>query len=346
MGTSSIRILVVEDYEPFRRFVLSTLRNLCEPRDICEVSDGLKAVHEAQRLQPDLILLDIGLPTLNGFEAARQIRKLSPTSKIIFVSQESSADVVQEALKIGASGYVVKADAGSELLPAITAVLGVEQFVGKRFAGHDFAATTNLRITDTPSHNEHPALRPIPIRKSEIAHRHEAHFYSNDEVWLDGFQQFIGAALNGGSAVIVFASESHRNNLTSRLEAHGIDMTAAIAQQKYLPLDSVDVLSKFMVDDMPDPIRLFKVVNDLIDTVSSGTGAAHTRIVACGGLAPVLLSQGKPESAIRLEQLWEQVVKRYGMDTLCTYSRSSFESEQGKDVFQRICAVHSAVHSQ
>lgn len=136
------------------------------------VSDGLEAVREAQRLQPGLILLDIGLPTLNGLEAARQIRTLSPASKIVFVTQESSADVVQEALNIGASGYVVKADAGRELIAAVTAVLRGEQFVGSRFAGHDFSGTSNLRTTDAFSHNEYPASGPIPIRKEEIAHRH------------------------------------------------------------------------------------------------------------------------------------------------------------------------------
>lgn len=305
------------------------------------VSNGLVAVREAQRLQPDLILLDIGLPILNGFEAARQIRTLSPTSKIVFVTQESSADVVQEALNIGASGYVVKADAGRELIAAVTAVLRGERFVGSRFAGHDFSGTSNLRTT-----NEYPAPEPIPIRKVEIAHRHDAHFYSNDDFLLDGFTRCIVTALNGGSAVIVFASESHRNSLIFRLQAHGIDMTAAIDQRRYVPLDPVDILSKFMVDDLPDSSRLFKVISDLIATVSSGTGGAHTRVVACGGLAPVLLSQGKPESAIRLEQLWDQVVKRYRLDTLCTYSRSSFESEQDRDVFQRICGLHSSVHSR
>ncbi|HEX4921627.1 MAG TPA: response regulator [Candidatus Bathyarchaeia archaeon] len=346
MGTSSIRVLVAEDYEPFRRFLLSTLQNGWEVADIRVVSDGLEAVQEAQRLQPDLILLDIGLPTLDGFEAARQIRALSPASKIIFVTQESSADMVQEALNIGASGYVVKADVGRELIAAVRTVLGGEQFVGSRFAGQDFSGTSNLRTTDPFSPKEYPTSAPIPIRRVEIAPRHEAHFYSNDDFLLDGFTQCIVSALNGGSAVIVFASESHRNSLISRLQAHGIDTTAATDQRRYVPLDSVDILSKFMVDDLPDPIRLFKVLNDLIASVSSGTGGAPTRVVACGGLAPVLLSQGKPESAIRLEQLWDQVVKRYGLDTLCTYSRSSFESEQGKDVFQRICALHSAVHSQ
>jgi len=133
-----IRVLVAEDYEPFRRFLISTLRNRWEVEDLRAVSDRLEAVQQVQKLQPDLILLDIGLPTLNGIEAARQIRKLSPASKIIFVTQESSPEIVQRALNIGASGYVVKTDVGSELLAAVTVVLRGEQFVGSRFAAHDF----------------------------------------------------------------------------------------------------------------------------------------------------------------------------------------------------------------
>jgi len=153
-------------------------------------------------------------------------------------------------------------------------------------------------------------------------------------------------ALKSGSAVISFASESHRNSLTSRLQASGIDLTAAIDQRRYVLLDAVGVLQKFMVDDLPDPSRLLKVLKDVMATVSSGIGGAQTPVVACGGLAPVLLSQGKPESAIRLEQLWDEVVKRYGFHTICTYSRNSFESEQDRDVFQRICGLHSSVHSR
>ena len=125
---------------------------------------------------------------------------------------------------------------------------------------------------------------------------------------------------------------------------HGIDMTAAIDQRRYVAVDPVDMLPNFMVDDLPDPSRLFKVLNDLIATIPGGTGGAQTRVVVCGGLAPVLLGQGKPEAAIRLEQLWDQVVKRYGLDTLCTYSRS-FEREQDRDVLERIWGLHSSVHS-
>jgi DNA-binding NarL/FixJ family response regulator len=143
LGTSSIRVLVVDDTEPFRRFVVTTLQARPELQVIGEVSDGLEAVRKAQELHPDLILLDIGLPGLNGIEAARQIRRLSPESKIVFVSQESSPDIVQEAFSLGARGYVVKMDAGGELLAAVDAVLRNEQFVGSRFAGHDFTGASD-----------------------------------------------------------------------------------------------------------------------------------------------------------------------------------------------------------
>jgi DNA-binding NarL/FixJ family response regulator len=126
----AFRVLVVDDYEPFRRFVCSTLGTRPELQIVGEASDGLEAIQKAEELQPDLIVLDIGLPTLNGIADARRIRKLSPQSKIIFLSQESSADVVQEALSLGALGYVVKTHAGSELLAAVEAVRQGRQFVG------------------------------------------------------------------------------------------------------------------------------------------------------------------------------------------------------------------------
>jgi len=80
----------VEDFEPWRRFISLMVEQEPQLRIICEVSDGLEAVLKAKELQPDLILLDIGLPRLNGIDAARQIHRSSPKSKILFLSQESS----------------------------------------------------------------------------------------------------------------------------------------------------------------------------------------------------------------------------------------------------------------
>ena len=129
---SPVRVLVVEDFVPFRQFISSRLATRRDLQVICEVSDGLEAVQKAVELKPDLILLDIALPSLNGIEAARRIRTLAPESKIIFLSQESSPDVVQEAFSLGAQGYVVKAKAGSELLDAVDAVISGKKFIGSK----------------------------------------------------------------------------------------------------------------------------------------------------------------------------------------------------------------------
>src|SRR5579862_821345 len=119
MPASAIRVLVVEDSEPIRKFICSILGKRPELLIVGEVSDGLEAVQKAAELLPHLILLDLGLPTLNGLEAARRIRKLSPESKILFVSQDSYVHVVRGALAEGAKGYVVKTDARRDLLAAV-----------------------------------------------------------------------------------------------------------------------------------------------------------------------------------------------------------------------------------
>jgi len=125
----SVRILVVEDSAPFLQFISTTLATRHDLQVIREVSDGLEAVRKAEELRPDLILLDIGLPSLSGIEAARQIRKLVPESKIIFLTQESSDDVVEEALRLGACGYVIKIKAKRDLFAAVETVISGERFV-------------------------------------------------------------------------------------------------------------------------------------------------------------------------------------------------------------------------
>jgi len=134
----SVRVFVVDDFEAFRRLLCSILEKMPELQVTCQASDGLEAVQRAEELQPDLILLDIGLPTLNGIEAARQIRRLSPESKIIFLTQESSTDIVQEGLNLGARGYVLKTRAALDLVAALEAVLDGRRFVSAGLSGHNF----------------------------------------------------------------------------------------------------------------------------------------------------------------------------------------------------------------
>ena len=133
-GTSSIRLLVVDDYEPWRRFLGTTFAKLPGLQIIGEASDGLEAVQKAQDLEPDIILLDIGLPKLDGIRAALRIHELVPSAKILFVTQNSDADVVATVMNNGACGYLLKIDAGQELIAAIETIIRGDRFVGKRLA--------------------------------------------------------------------------------------------------------------------------------------------------------------------------------------------------------------------
>jgi DNA-binding NarL/FixJ family response regulator len=141
---SSVRVLTVDDFEAWRCLVRSTLKKNSRLQIIGEVPDGLEAVQKAEELKPDLIVLDIGLPRLNGIEAAQQIRKLSPMSKILFLSENHSPEVAKAALDTGASGYVVKSDAGRELLTAVEAVIQGKRFVSARLACHAFTDTVDV----------------------------------------------------------------------------------------------------------------------------------------------------------------------------------------------------------
>src|SRR5262249_5894883 len=145
MQNSIIRVLVVDDYEKWRSFARATIEKQDGLEVIGEISDGLQALQQAQQLQPELIIVDIGIPTINGIEVARRIRESTSKAKILFLTENRSPEIAEKALSTGANGYVVKSDAGRELLPAIKAVLEGKRFISKSLAGH-FLVTAPLSI--------------------------------------------------------------------------------------------------------------------------------------------------------------------------------------------------------
>jgi DNA-binding NarL/FixJ family response regulator len=133
----SSQILIVDDSPLWREAVRSILQTHLDLVIIGECSDGLKAVQKSEELQPDLILLDIGLPNLNGLEAAPQIRKVAPASRILFLTSYHWPEIVQEAMSVGALGFVLKVKASRELLPAIRTVLRDQRFIGTGISPFD-----------------------------------------------------------------------------------------------------------------------------------------------------------------------------------------------------------------
>jgi len=326
LNRESIRVLVVDDQARWCQLLSGILCKQPELRIVGRASNGVDAVVSANELQPDLILLDVGLPKLNGLEAARQIGKIAPRSKILFVSENRSPDIVEAALSTGAFGYVLKSDAGSELLPAVRAVIELRSFVSTSVANRDSARTTDH---DANNHS-----------------RHEVAFYSDDAEFVDGCARFVGSALKGESAVIVILTESHHASLLQRLTTDGVDMAAQFKQRRYIALNVADALSTFMVNDSPEPVLFRKQASDLILEAARNVEGKRRRVAVCGEGVHSLLSSGNLDATIKLERMWNKIAKGHELDILCAYFRATFDGEQYLSAFDHVCAEHSSVHGR
>lgn len=307
---------MVDDLSEFRRLICSVL--LPRPEfQVAEASDGLEAVKKASVSQPDLIVLDISLPILNGLEVAKRVRNLVPAARILFCSVESDSELVKEALSLG-EGYIYKPGLRNDLLPAIEAVLRGEQFVS----------------------------RNLGLNGRTDAHRHEVQFYSADSVLLECFTRFLATALKADNAAIVLATKSHREGLIQNLKGEGFDVDDAIQKGTYISLDAADMLSTIMVNGVPDLPRFLDGLTGVIASVAKAAKKEHLRIAICGECVGLLCALGNTKAAIQLERVGNDLVKTHNVDIMCAYPLSSFHDAKDVQAFQSICAEHTAVYSQ
>ena len=135
----SIRVFLVDDFFPFRDLLRTALEKMTGFESVGESSDGIEAVQKIRELNPDLILLDVGLPKVSGIEVARLVQNSSAHGIILFVSHFCDWDIIECAFRYGASGYVVKADAAAELLPAVESVRQRMPFISTTAVRHILA---------------------------------------------------------------------------------------------------------------------------------------------------------------------------------------------------------------
>lgn len=142
MFLCNIKVLVVDDYAPWLHFVSLALAVKPEIEIVGQAQDGLTAIQKAAELKPDVVILDIGLPDMSGIQVAKQILEIAPKTQIIFLTENTSRNIVRDALLTGAQGYVVKSAAAKDLVPALEAVLLDCHFVS--------AAAATPRLLDGP----------------------------------------------------------------------------------------------------------------------------------------------------------------------------------------------------
>jgi DNA-binding NarL/FixJ family response regulator len=318
---AAVSILIVDDHQLFREAVRMVLQMRADFHVIAEAADGMEAVQAARALQPDVILLDINLPKLNGLEAGRQIRTVAPRSKILLLSQESSSSFMYRAFRFGAGGYVQKARAYEELIPAIDSVLKGIRFVGS-------------------------GVRDSWLSKGTAAnYQHHVQFYSEDRILLESFGRHVASALKAGDTAFVVATESHLDALGQGLRLDGFDLDSAIQQGTYVAVNATTALSNFIVGDVADSVRFFERAKGFAKLAEAANRSGH-RVVACGETTYLLCAEGKIEAAIQGERLWNEVVKTHGVDALCAYSLDAFQDNKSELLFEKVCAEHSSFSSR
>ena len=297
-----VRILVVEDHARFRQLICAALQRRAEFETI-EAADGVEALQKAEELQPDLILLDISMPRMHGFEVAERIRRLAPRARVLFLSQESESDIVRKALDLGAHGYVHKTSAATDLLPAIDAVLAGQRFLSRSIAFGE------------------PADAPAP-------RRHEILFCPDDAAIVDAFTRYVAGALNAADAAIVLVTEAHRTHVLRELRTQGVDVDGAIARDTCLFFDA---------DVAPDPFRFLEAISG-VRAAAARAGKTHARVAFGGERAGRLWAAGRTSEAVQLEQLCGELA--HDVDILCVYPVPYTTDDQA---LTRICAEHTAV---
>jgi DNA-binding NarL/FixJ family response regulator len=341
-----MRILVADDFVPWCRYLSSLiLPKKPEWHIVGEVFDGVEAVKKAVELRADLILLDVGLPKLNGIEVARQINEIASDVKILFLSVLDSPEIVERALNAGATGYVVKLDVASELVAAIEEVLQGRRFISSRLRGSISFQGVSLQASDEPVRDACLSSRAISLPEAEFTHSHDALFYSDDHALIKSVTDFFVSALRSGNSVVAIASKPHREALVQELKIRGLNADFLIQQGAFVSLEAADLIPTLMINERLDAGRFFESFKNLIESASKAAKAKHPRVAIFGEAAALLWAQGKKNAAVQLEQLGTSLARSHKVDILCAYP-STLNIKEDRDSFAAICAEHPVVHSE
>jgi len=307
------KVLLVDDHPDILK---STSRLLSLDFEVVgTASDGYQAVDAAQRLDPDLITLDITMPGRDGFQTAQDLAQIGTRARILFLSMHESNDYVAEGFRSGGRGYVLKTRLHLDLANALQRVLAGQLFV--------------------------PSLGSLLAIDENIT-GHAALFYDDDCGFVEGVSSLLSTSLRRGDVVAVTSTQRTRAGIAERLRADGWNVGESGEFGHYRATDTAAALSSVMTNGHPDAERIRERLVELERVRVMGPRGADTRMTFVGDMAALLVAEGNVEAALEMERVWNDLTSTLPFLTICAYPMSPFEGADGR-VFPHLCAEHFAI---
>jgi MEDS: MEthanogen/methylotroph, DcmR Sensory domain len=165
---------------------------------------------------------------------------------------------------------------------------------------------------------------------------HVVQIYENDAVFLDALAGFVGGGIKKGECVVVIATAGHLKSLNDRLLSYGIGVSTLTDDDRYIPLDAEEILSKFMVNNWPDE----KLFNETISAVIERGTCKDRRIRAFGEMVAILWAKGHYGATVQLEHLWNKFTEKHKFSLFCAYPKSGFTQNINESI-NSICGCHT-----
>jgi DNA-binding NarL/FixJ family response regulator len=318
-----VEILIVDDHEMFRGKVRSLIESQPHYRVCGEAGDGIEAIEKARQLRPDIVLMDINMPRMNGLEATRIIRREVPLCRVIIVSQNDAAIAREQARRAGAKGAVTKSDLIRDLLPTIDGV----------------AMENNNSLDQTQIATAHGGEPWCDLLNSAAPRDHIVQLYQDQQFLNRAVCRFAAAAIANGEGVILVPTVAHWDAFRPRLEAEGVDVKAAEKRGQLTVVDADNLLPTFMRGGMPDSPVFMGLAASVISEARGG--GRYPKVRWWGEMVNILWERGEVAASMQLEDQFDQLAHEQDIAIFCSFLMDNFNGDVHARMLPRLGENHS-----